>query len=407
VLRLPLLALALAVLAAASAQLAHADAASPGGSVTIAPSDGGAARTLALADLADRFDVHGATYTLRAEDGSTSTLPVADGISVTALLAAAGLDADAFTYLEIAAADGSSAILLRDDLGGTDEGPPVVWVDEQGVHFLRPSRGDGDVNAGDFVTLPDGPVAISLATGDPLVPRIAVSKLRARPRERIEFGATLAAGRLSPGMEFEWYFDGTGIARGANVSHRFPRSHTYLVLLYVVRGSGETVSSTEKVRVHVVRPHERRSDGAHGSGDPRDSGSGDGGPGTSGGGSTRGSGGSGLDTSGSSAPAPSYVPPPAPAPTFSSPPALVPARRHAPAPRRPRGDLVSGTLIASASAVATPVGGTQAGRTAVHSAASDGPLHVPIGVWVGAGLALLLALGWVLESRHTLPFWQP
>ena len=29
---------------------------------------------------------------------------------------------------------------MRDDLGGTEEGPPVVWTDEQGVHLLRPSR---------------------------------------------------------------------------------------------------------------------------------------------------------------------------------------------------------------------------------------------------------------------------
>jgi len=406
--RLSLLALALAVLVAASAQFAHADdAASRAGSVTIAPSDGGAARTLALADLVQRFDVHGGTYTLRAEDGSTSTLPVADGISVTALLAAAGLDADAFTYLEIPGADGSSAILMRDDLGRTNDGPPVVWADEQGVHFLRPSRGDGDVNAGDLVTLPEGPISISLRTGDPLVPRISVSKLRARPRERIEFGASLAAGRLGPGMEFEWYFDGTGTARAANVSHRFPRPGNYLVLLYVVRGSGETVSSTENVRVRVVPAREPRGDGAHGSGEPQDGGSGAGGRGGSGGGSAGRSAGGGVDTGANSAPAPVYVPPPVPSPAFSSPLPPAPVRRQAPAPRRPRGDLVSGTLIASASAAATPAGGTQAARAAALGATSDGPLHLPVGIWVGAGLALLLALGWVLESRHTLPFWQP
>ena len=405
--RVPLLALALAVLVAASAQLARADDAPPqGAAVTIAPSDGGAARTVGLADLADRFDVHDATYTLREADGTTTTLTVADGISLTALLAVAGLDADAFTYVEVPGADGSGAILLRDDLGGTDEGPPVVWADEQGVHFLRPSRGDGDVNDGDLVTLPDGPIAISLRTGDPLVPRISVSTLRARPRERIGFGATLAVGRLAPGMDFEWYFDGTGTASGANVSHRFPSPGSYLVLLYVVRGSGETVSSTETVRVRVVRSHERRSSGgAHGSGERQDAGSGDGG--TGGDGSSGGSGGGGLGTSGSDAPAPAYVPPPAASPALSLPPAPAPARGQAPARRRPRGDLVSGTLIASASAAATPAGGTQVARAAVHGAASDGPLHLPIGVWVGAGLALLLALGWVLESRHTLPFWQP
>lgn len=404
-LRLPLLALVLATLAPAGAQLAHADGAAPrGAGVTITPSDGGAARTLDLTALTDRFDVHGVSYTLREADGTTTTTTVADGISLTALLAAAGLDADAFTYIEIPHADDSSTFVLRDDLGGGDEGPPVVWADADGVHLLRPSSGAGDANAADLVTLAGGPIAISLKTGDPLVPRAQVAPLRARPHERIDFSASLAAGRLSPGMDYEWYFDGTGTARGANVSHRFPKPATYLVLLYVVRGSGETVGYTEKVRVHIVRPHEPPSRDAQRSGEPQ------GGDGSGGGGSgagSGGSGGSGSGTSGADATTPAYVAPASP-PAASPPPTPVPAPRHAPRPtRRPQRGLVSGTLIASASAAATPAGGTQAARAAVHRAASDGPLHVPIGVWVGVGLALLLALGWVLESRHTLPFWQP
>ncbi|MFL5816591.1 MAG: hypothetical protein ACJ76L_03220 [Conexibacter sp.] len=410
--RLPLLALALAVLAAASAQLAHADgSAPPVTSVAIAPSDGGAPRTLDLAALTDRFDVHGVAYTLRAADGMTSTTTVAEGISLTALLAAAGLDADAFTYLEIPDADGSSAIVLRDDLGGTDEGPPVIWSDAQGVHFLRPSGDDGDANAADVVALPAGPIAIALKSGDPLVPRIAVSTLRARPRERVDFSASLVGGApLRLGLEYQWYFDGTGRVRGASVSHRFPPGGPYLVLLNVVRGDGTSIGSPATVRVHVVRAHERRSDDAHGSDESQGGGDGSGGGGGGGTGDGIGDGtggGSGSGSGGSGATAPAYVAPVSPPAAFP-PPTPAPATRHAsPPPHRPRGDLVSGTLIASASAAAAPAGGTQAARAAVRGATSDGPLHLPVGIWVGAGLVLLLALGWVLESRHTLPFWQP
>ncbi|HKG02118.1 MAG TPA: PKD domain-containing protein [Conexibacter sp.] len=403
-LRLPLLALALAVLVAASAQLAHADGAAPlVTSITIAPSDGGAARTLDLAALTDRFDVHGVAYTLRAADGTTTTATVAEGISLTALLAAAGLDADAFTYLEIPGADGASAIVLRDDLGGTEEGPPVVWGDAQGVHFLRPSAGERDTNGADLVTLADGAIAIGLKTGDPVVPRIAVSTLRARPRERVDFSASLVgAASLRPGLEYQWYFDdGTGNVRGASVSHRFPPGGPYLVLLNVVRGDGTSIGSPATVRVHVVRLHERRSDDAHGSDESQGDGDGSGGSGTGDGT------GAGSGTDGSDAATSTYVAPLSP-PAASPTPAPAPAPRHAsPPPRQPRGDLVSGTLVASASAASTPVGGGHAASAVAHRAASDGPLHLPIGIWVGAGLVLLLALGWVLESRHTLPFWQP
>jgi hypothetical protein len=403
VLRLPLLALALGVLATASASLAHADSSgTPATTVKIAPSDGGAARTLDLTALADRFDVHGVTYTLREADGTATTSTVADGISLNALLTVAGLDADAFDYIDLTKADGSSAILMRDDLGGTKEGPPIVWSDDQGVHFLRPSGGKGDANGVDLVTIGDGPIVVALKRGQPLVPRIAVSTLRARPHERVDFSASLVGGAsLGPGLDYQWYFDGTGYARGANVSHRFSASdRPYLVLLNVVRGDGTSVGAPDSVNIRIVRAREPRTNDAHGSGESQNaSGSGAGGSGTSRG-SSAGSG-TGSGTSGSGTLAPVYVSPARP-PAVSPPPSPAPSP-----PPRPRGDLVSGTLIASTSAAATPAGGAQAARAVERSAASDGPLHVPVGVWVAVGLAFLLVLGWVLESRHTLPFWQP
>jgi hypothetical protein len=396
------LVLTVGVLVALCAQPARADGGPPppGASVTVAPSGGGAARSLTLAELSARFDVHAAAYTVREADGATSSVAVGDGISLTALLAAAGLDADAFDYIEVAGADGSSAIVLRDDLGGTDEGPPAVWADDAGVHLLRPSKGKDDVNAGDLVTLADRPLAIALKTGEPLVPRIQVAPLRARPHERVDFSASLAAGRLGPGMRYEWYFDGTGIVHGANVSHRFSRPGIYLVLLYVVRGSGETVGATETVRVHVVRAREPRRSDAHGSDDSRDGGAdaiAGGGGGAGSGAVGEGTGGGTPSSAGSAAPSPAVVPPE---------PASAPRRARTPR-RAPRGDRVSGTLIASASAALASAGGARAAHAAARGAASDGPLQLPVGAWVAAGLLALLALGWVLESRHTIPFWQP
>ena len=397
-----LLALVLALLLLGGAQLAHADGAA---TVTIAPSDGGAPRSLALTDLAAAFDVHGASYVVRAADGTERTTSVAEGISLNALLAAAGLGGDAFDYIMLPKADGSSAIVLRDDLGGTGEGPPVVWADADGVHFLRPSGGDEDANDADLVALASGPLEIALERGEPLVPRIAVSTLRARPRARVGFSASLVGGApLGAGLDYQWYFDGTGTVRGANVSHRFPRPGTYLVLLNVVRGDGTSIGAPDTVNVRVLRPRERRSDDARRSGGAQDgTGTGEGSGGGTGSGGSAGAvagGGSGGGV------APAATPPPAAAPT------VLPAPQRAPAPRRaPPGELVSGTLLASASAAAALEPGAgragSAGSAPAGNAAADRPLDVPVGVWAAAGLVVLVALGWALESRHTLPFWQP
>ena len=403
--RLRLLALTLGLLAAAAAPTARADggAASQAARVTLAPSDGGAVRSLALADLSARFDVHGRTYRLRDVDGSERTVAVADGISLNALLAAAGLDGDAFDYIAIPGASGSRAIVMRDDLGGADDGPPVVWSDAEGLHFLRPSSGSGDANAVDYVTPSGATLALRLRRGQPLEPRIAVSTLRARPRERIDFRASVAGGGPLPaGLAYQWYFDGS-LATGASVSHRFAGSGTYQVLLNVARGQ-TTIGDPAVVFVHVARARERHADPTRDSGTTAGGASGrSGSPGASGGTGAGASGGVGTGTRAEAAGTAGAEP--------SARSAAPAVRAQRPAPTRartPRGALVSGTLLVSASPVAAPAGGAQTARAAVaRRAASAGPLRLPVGAWVAIGLLALLALGWVLESRHTTPFWQP
>jgi PKD domain len=401
-----LLAVAVAAFAAADAQLARgAEGETPaGGSVTIVPSDGGAARTLALVDLAAQQDVHDVVYTLRAADGATSPLSVAAGISLEALLRVAGLEQDAFTYVEIARPDGSAALVLRDQLGVGEGGPPVVWSDEQGVHFLRSSTADDDPNAADHIVQAGGGLHVELRTGDPLAARVSASALRARPGEAIDFSASLVAGELSDGMEFQWYFDDGVYATGASVTHRFRQAGRYTVLLNIVRG-GEAVGLPGVVVVQVARPRgDRESDGARRSGERRDgvragtgvgdgSGTGAGGAGGSGGGAGGGTGAGVPPTSAPIAPAP-VAPPPEP-----------PARRAAPRAPEPQGELVSGTLLATASGPPPAVGGGDA-ASARDDAPAD-PLNIPVGVWIAIGLGAIVALGWTLESRHTLPFWQP
>jgi len=368
-------------LAAASAPLARAD----GGTVTIAPSNGGAPRTLSLAALAGSFDVHGATYTLRAPDGTTSTTTVADGISLGALLSAAGLDG-AWTYAAIAWPDG----------GGTTYVFPssdaVVWSDAQGVRFLRASTGAGDANAADDLTFPGGTLSVRLHRSELYVPQVSVSPPQGRPHQPLVFSAALPDGRPLPaGMRFQWYFDGGDYVYGARVTHRFPAATTYKVQLNVVRGMTNVTNLPTIVHVRISSAPVKRAappdGGAQGAVVP-----------------AGGTGAGGAGFAGGAVPGHAASTPAAPVPrTIAAAPRRLSPRRLPP----PQGRLVSGTLVASTSAALPLASGGRAAGAAPGGALARGPLHVPVGAWVAIGLAALLGLGWALESRHTLPFWQP
>jgi PKD domain len=395
-------------LAAVSAPLARADGA---GTVTIAPSDGSAPRTLSLAALAGSFDVHDEAYTLRAPDGTTATTTVPDGISLGALLSAAGLDRDPFAYVEAPWPDGSSSsYVLAGRLGDAGAGPPVVWSDARGVHFLRPSAGKGDPNADDDLTFADGSLALDLHGGELLEPRVQASKVVVNAGATVRFRASLAAGALGPGMAFQWYFDGGGYVLGASVAHRFAATGAYKVQLNVVRGAADVTNLPTIVHVRVVAASRKRSGGAA-QGSVTGGGAAGGGSDTggaagagSGSGAGGGTGASGAASGGVAAPAQAA---PAPAASRRRATALAPGRAAPlPAPQL-HGQLVSGTLIASTSAVLPLASGGRAVSAVPDGAAARGPLHVPVGAWVAVGLIAFLALGWALESRHTPPYWQP
>ncbi len=391
--------------------------------MTIQPAGGGDGNPLVLADLAAKLDVHDAAYELRSADGAVQPVTVAAGITLGALLREAGVDLDDFTYLEIPRADGTSVLVLRDQVLAEDAAvQPVVWEDADGLHFLRPPSGEDDVNAEDLVTPVDGALVVRPLTGDPLGVRIDVSRARVRPREVVAFAAVLVAG-ARPGVEFEWYFDdGAAGTSGANVTHRFTRPGTYNVLVNVSEG-GRQLDVYDVATVVVAAPrrergHPRRGSGGGGGGTAGGDGSGDGsGTGAGGNGSGAGSGtgagaggdgsgdgsGAGASGNGAGSGSPAGAPPP---PRHREPARRRPARR-APTPKPPAAttaDTVTGTLLASTDA--SPLAALASHRTTGARAEPKRPLQIPMGVWVAAGVALLVVAGWVVESRTTLPFWQ-
>jgi hypothetical protein len=388
---------ALLVLAALPA-LSGADAPS-GGGVEIVPAGGGAPKDVSLSDPLLAPDVHDVRYTLRAADGTTRTVTVASGISLEALLRAAGVDPASFTYVNVARADGTDVLVVHDEVFGPGvEGPPVLWTDAAGIHFLRPSGGAQDVNADDLVTLPaGGSISLQLRTGTPLGVRIVASAVRARVHQPIRFTAELLGGASPAGIGFSWYFGAGRRLPGAQLTRRFARPGTYLVQVNLVQ-DGRQLDTNDVQIVRIAAAPAKRTTKAKAR-QPAGGGAG------SGGGAAGGNGG------GAAAPAAPVTIQPA----ASAPAAHRPAHRSTPTPRfhpppAQQGTLVTGTLLASASAVPLPAGG--AGRQAAQTRdggdrSPDRPLHVPAAVWVAAGLLAAVVLGWALDARHATPFWQP
>ena len=189
--------------------------------------------------------------------------------------------------------------------------------------------------------------------------------------------------------------------------HRFAHPGRYLVEVNLTQdGRSLETHDVQPIRVTAAPAHHHAATGG-GSGGAGSGGAGDGGAGggTGSAGGGTGGGGASAGTGAASGEAGGAAPPP------RTPARRPRARRHAPrqqiprAPRPPQGTLVSGTLLASASATPLPAGATE--RAGQGGTPSDGPLRIPAIAWVAAGLVAILALGWALEARHTPPFWQP
>ena len=154
--------------------------------------------------------------------------------------------------------------MLRDDLGGTGEGPPVVWSDAQGIHFLRPSRGERDANAVDLVTLASGPYR-TRAEGRRAARAADPGRRRCAPDPVSAWTSALRSSAACRSV-LAWSTSGTSTApaRCAQPTSRIASAQpgSYLVLLNVVRGDGTSIGSPATVRVHVVRRARARAPAA-------------------------------------------------------------------------------------------------------------------------------------------------
>jgi hypothetical protein len=213
---------------------------------------GGEQQTLSLDALGDG-DVAERRYVLRSAEGESSA--TVNGFSPAAILAAAGVDPYAFSYLEVQRPAGGSVLLSRDQALDPDafpDGPPVIHATATGTGFLRPSVGDDDLNATDSFDAPRG-IALVLRNGSPLQVRAQASTVRTRPGRPVTFTAIVERAGAGERLSYSWYFDDGHSASGAGVRHRFSRRGSYDVVVGVTT-PGDDAGASAVVTVQVGPP---------------------------------------------------------------------------------------------------------------------------------------------------------
>jgi hypothetical protein len=208
-------------------------------------------------------DVRDRSYTMRDSSGGSSSITVS-GASLPMLLRSAGIDPLSFTFLQIDRPAGGSVFLTRrqaTDAKAFEEGPPLVFANGSGFHFIRPSAGPGDNNAGDRID-DHGELVVALRTGTLIDVDARASRDRARPRTAITFKAAVARAAAGERLNYSWYFDDGSSAKGPEVTHSFARTGTYDVVVGVTSADDDVGgSSVVSVRVGKRAAGPRRKGG--------------------------------------------------------------------------------------------------------------------------------------------------
>lgn len=379
------------------------------------------------------------------------------GHSLASVLRRAGFEPGTYDAVEVAHADGSVVAIRQaeirlekvvgqvrtnryDDPTATEEEkwrdvladrqhPVVLRSDTAGVELWRPA----DPTVGSETEMVFAPVEGRLTLRLVAEERLVVTPSTARPGQTVTFTATPPPGNDYATVQYEWAFGDGATDNGPDreVTHVYEGVGTRTAIVRFLR-DGQVIGETSTT-VYVDDPSEqgtgnadpddrprRRRENARKSNTDENGGSGPGdGPGTSGPETTSddwaappvGSTPPPVDTS-----VPPPVEPVTPPPPAQPEPRPEP-RRAEPAPEpEPVGETVDGYLLASADLPGGGGGAQELPEDAPEElqelarrpteAATNGRT-LPTVAWVGVGLLALLALGWALEGRRTLPYWQP
>ncbi len=406
---------------------------------------GGATKTIYEAEL--KAGAHTDTYRVRAHPDEAGSEFTRTGLPVQTALA--GQD---YGYLTIPRPNGTTAYLPGEWFegeGAFEGGKPAIFSFEEGsTRFVRPllANKPEDVNAEDNIATPSGEaLTIGVHTGHVVEVTVTPSTTSTTAGSAVWFTASVVGGGA---FNFTWTFGDGSSAEGAEVSHSFSGSGTYLVRATATgTGGDESGGESGPVSVVVGDPPSTETPGASTTpqapkakptGSPGKGREGRGGKGTKpapGGGSKEGSQISGDSSAqrgdspsgrtrasastespapsvAAPSPEPSTVPPPTPAEpagrdspepsgccSGESPPA------GSPRPSQSAGELVEGRLVGDdlgPATVAEAVGGSTEGEgsRSAPGAVGKGGFGMPV---VALIVVALLAGGALFEWRRSRP----
>ncbi len=362
--------------------------------VTVSLPGGAGERFVAARDIAAAADVPVTEYVLRSAGGQEESV-FQTGTRLASVLALAGVDPAAVSFLELTRPDGSSLALPRDAIDPPVGLAPLVWVDKGVVGFIRPSAGPGDANERDSFSISGGAALNVVArTGAQLTVSAEGGRRRVRAGGAVVFSGEATGAAPGEQLTYEWRFGDGTTAAGTRVRHVFDEAGGFDVVLRVT-GDGDSGGTSDPVSVQVGEPSERER--GEGDGDSTEPGAPESGPQT------------GESPSGAApAPPPAAVPAPvAPLPTPSPPLApSAPPPTSPPAPRPEPSDgensapsgVVTGLRIApGGQARPAQLTGSLPAARAGGEAPKRSAATVPTGL---IAAVVLLALGVWREGRR-------
>lgn len=313
-------------------------------SVKVVDTDGSSS-VVDLDALQGSEDVDGVGYAMRSSSGTTTQNVT--GFSLDFLIDQSEADRISYTYATIARPGGGSVQLTNGQIrqsGAFPDGPPVAYANGGGVGFVRPSTGDGDLNAPDSFKTP-GQLVIKLQTGTPISIEATANESKIEAGDEVDFSAVVSApAGLVPTVR--WGFDDGGGAQGENASHTFKKPGTYDVVATATTPEDRTGSS-DVITIQVGEPKDkgpdRRGGGKDKDDDAPDSGSSEGTGGQDGGTGT----GTGSGTYPTAPVAPATTPPIAPTQPQDE-------GRDKPDRETSSGEEVTGEVLQDAGAIAAP-----------------------------------------------------
>jgi PKD repeat protein len=352
-------------------------------------SPGGAEQTLALGALAGGEDVVGRGYVLRSGDGDTTV--TVTGFSLAALIDAAGADPFSFSYLEVQRPGGGAVTLSRHqalDGGALADGPPVVYATATGTAFLRPSTGEGDLNASDSFEAPQG-VTLALRKGTQLRVRAKASTVRVKPGQRVDFSAEVEGAGAGEALAYSWYFDDGHDAETAAPNHSFAKRGSYDVTLGVTAAGNDTGASavvTVQVGAPIAGP-DRKGGGRNEKANAPDHGAAAGPSGDDSG--------AGTETGAGGSPTAAETPAPTAADEKSRFQTVHMGRKGT---TTPEGEAVSGELLTASTAPLQPELPQAEARRGSLAGNGGGSGGLPAAAWGGLATLGLLGAGALLEA---------